>query len=41
VVEFDSTAQAIAAHDTAAYQTALKALGDAADRDIRVVEGVA
>jgi uncharacterized protein (DUF1330 family) len=41
VVEFDSTAQAIAAHDTAAYQTALKALGDGADRDIRVVEGVA
>jgi uncharacterized protein (DUF1330 family) len=40
LVEFDSVAQAIAAHDTTAYQAALKALGDAADRDIRIVEGV-
>jgi uncharacterized protein (DUF1330 family) len=40
LVEFDSVSQAIAAHDTSAYQAALKALGDAADRDIRIVEGV-
>ena len=41
VIEFDSVAQAVAAHDSAAYQAALKALGDAADRDIRIVEGAA
>jgi uncharacterized protein (DUF1330 family) len=41
VIEFDSVAQAIAAHDSAAYQAALKLLGDAVDRDIRIVEGSA
>lgn len=41
VVEFDSVAQAIAAHDSPAYQEALKALGDGAVRDIRIVEGAA
>ena len=40
VIEFDSVAQARAAHDTHAYQEALKALGDGADRDIRIVEGL-
>ena len=41
VVEFDSVAQAIAAHDSPGYQAALKALGqDAAERDMRIVEGV-
>jgi len=40
MIEFDSIAQAIAAHDTPAYQEALKALGNGADRDIRVVEGI-
>ena len=40
VVEFDNVAKAIAAHDTPGYKAALKALGDAADRDIRIVEGV-
>ena len=40
VIEFDSVAQAVAAHDSAAYQDALKALGDGADRDIRIVEGI-
>lgn len=40
VIEFDSLAQAIAAHDSAAYQTALRALGKAVDRDFRIVEGV-
>ena len=40
VVEFASLAQAIAAHDSAAYQNALRALGNGADRDLRIVEGV-
>jgi uncharacterized protein (DUF1330 family) len=39
VIEFDSVAKAVAAHDGADYQAALKALGDGADRDIRIVEG--
>jgi uncharacterized protein (DUF1330 family) len=41
VVEFDSLDQAIAAHDSPGYQEALRVLGDAADRDMRLVEGVA
>ena len=41
IVEFDSVQKAIAAHDSADYQEALKALGNGADRDMRVVEGVA
>jgi len=41
VIEFDSVAAATAAHDTPAYQAALKALGDGAVRDIRILEGVA
>jgi uncharacterized protein (DUF1330 family) len=40
MIEFDSVAQAVAAHDSAAYQEALKALGNGADRDIRIVEGI-
>ena len=41
VIEFDSVTQATAAHDSSAYQAALKALGDGAvERDIRIVEGV-
>ena len=40
IIEFDSVAQAIAAHDSPAYQAALEALGKAAKRDIRIVEGV-
>jgi uncharacterized protein (DUF1330 family) len=40
VVAFDSLEQAIAAHDSPAYQAALAALGDGAERDIRLVEGV-
>src|SRR5207248_3510195 len=39
VVEFPSLEQAIKAHDTDAYKAALKALGNAADRDVRIVEG--
>lgn len=41
VIEFDSVAQATAAHDSPAYQAALKELGDGAVRDIRIVEGLA
>jgi uncharacterized protein (DUF1330 family) len=41
VIEFDSVAAAIAAHDSPAYQAAMQVLGDAAVRDIRIVEGVA
>jgi uncharacterized protein (DUF1330 family) len=40
VIEFDSPAQATATHDSPAYQAALAALGDGAERDIRIVEGV-
>jgi uncharacterized protein (DUF1330 family) len=40
VVEFDSVQQATAAHDSDAYQAALKLLGNGAERDIRIVEGV-
>jgi uncharacterized protein (DUF1330 family) len=41
VIEFPSLAQALAVHDGAGYQEALKALGKgAAERDMRVVEGV-
>ena len=41
LIEFASVAQAVAAHDSPAYQEALRALGDGADRDMRIVEGVA
>lgn len=41
LLEFDSVAQAIAAHDSPEYQVALDALGNGAERDIRIVEGVA
>ncbi|HVC12203.1 MAG TPA: DUF1330 domain-containing protein [Burkholderiales bacterium] len=41
VIEFDSVAQAMAAHDSAGYQEALRALGNAAERDMRIVEGAA
>jgi len=41
LVEFPSLQQAIAAHDTPEYKEALRALGDGAERDMRIVEGVA
>ncbi len=41
LIEFESVAQAIAAHDSPGYQQALRVLGDAVDRDLRIVEGVA
>ena len=40
VTEWPSLAQAIAGHDSPGYQEALKALGDGAVRDIRIVEGL-
>ena len=40
IVEFDSVHKAMSAHDTPGYQEALKALGDGAERDFRIVEGV-
>ena len=39
VIEFDSVQQAVSTHDSAAYQEALRALGNGAERDIRIVEG--
>jgi uncharacterized protein (DUF1330 family) len=41
LIEFDSVEQAVALHDSAAYQEALKALGDGAVRDLRIVPGAA
>jgi uncharacterized protein (DUF1330 family) len=40
IVEFESAEKAIAAHESPAYQEALRVLGKAADRDIRIVEGM-
>jgi uncharacterized protein (DUF1330 family) len=40
VVEFASVAAAIATYESDAYKAALKILGNAADRDLRIVEGV-
>jgi uncharacterized protein (DUF1330 family) len=40
VTEFDSVEQAVAAHDSPAYQEALKALGRACERDVRIVAGM-
>ena len=40
VTEFDSLEKAIAAHDTPGYQEALRALGDGAERDLRICEGL-
>lgn len=38
LIEFDSVDQAMAAHDSPAYQAALAALGDGAEREIRIIE---
>lgn len=40
LIAFDSVEQAVAAYHSPGYQAALRALGDAADRQIRIVEGV-
>lgn len=38
LIEFESVAHATGAHDSPAYQDALKALGQGAERDIRIIE---
>jgi uncharacterized protein (DUF1330 family) len=40
LIVFTSVAAAVELHDSPGYQAALKALGDAADRDIRIVEAL-
>jgi uncharacterized protein (DUF1330 family) len=40
IIEFPSVQDAIKAHDSPAYQEALKALAGAAERDMRFIEGV-
>ena len=40
VIEFDSVAQAVETYNSAAYQDALRILEGAAERDVRMVEGV-
>lgn len=40
VVEFESFEAALAHYHSDAYQKALEALGDGADRDFRIVEGL-
>lgn len=40
VIEFESVTGAIAAHDSPAYQEALRVLGKGVERDLRIVEGL-
>ena len=40
VTEFESFEKAVATYNSSAYQAALQALGSAAERDFRIVEGV-
>jgi uncharacterized protein (DUF1330 family) len=40
LIEFDGVEQAVAAYESPAYQAALQALGDGAERDLRIVEAV-
>jgi uncharacterized protein (DUF1330 family) len=40
IVEFPSLEKAIAARECSGYQEVLKALGDGAIRDVRIVEGL-
>jgi uncharacterized protein (DUF1330 family) len=40
VIEFESVAAALAAHESDAYQTARRVLGDGAVRNIGIVEGM-
>ena len=41
ILEFDNVEKAVAAHDGPGYQAALKVLGNAAERDVRIVEALA
>jgi uncharacterized protein (DUF1330 family) len=40
VMEFESFEKAVATYNSPAYRAALKVLGSAAERDLRIVEGV-
>jgi uncharacterized protein (DUF1330 family) len=40
LIVFDSVAQAISAHDSPGYREALRVLANAADRDLRIIEGL-
>ena len=40
IIEFASVDQAVAAYHSPGYQEALRVLGDGAERDLRIVEGV-
>jgi uncharacterized protein (DUF1330 family) len=40
LIEFPSVDAAVAAYQSPAYQQALRVLGDAAEREIRIIEGV-
>ena len=40
LIEFDSVAQAVATYESDAYQKAKAALGNGAERDLRIVEGL-
>jgi len=38
IIEFDSVEQAVATYESPGYQAALRALGDGAERDVRIIE---
>lgn len=40
ILEFDSVQQAIDAYESPDYKVALKVLGNAAERDLRIIEGL-
>ena len=40
VIEFDSVEQAVAAYESQGYQEALRALGEGAERDLRIIEAI-
>ncbi|MCU1657981.1 MAG: hypothetical protein JWO57_2637 [Pseudonocardiales bacterium] len=40
LIEFETVEAAVAAYNSSGYQEALRALGDGARREIRIVEGV-
>jgi uncharacterized protein (DUF1330 family) len=40
LIEFDSVERAVAAYNSPRYQAALAVLKDAAERDVRILEGV-
>ncbi len=40
IIEFESVEQAVAAYESPGYQAALEALGDGAERDLRIIEAL-